>query len=153
MKNRMPFDYINSLDSQTRKTMGTRSQQETGFSLSVYARCHGFTRTIDMAKRSSTKTRYRLIRPVNEWKLQHVKIDNLVSLSFVVNLKSSIRFELDFKMADLQATQCGRCLLLIGQSATGDSIGSLCFLPCVLIIPSILPSFFYPKYTPNSRYC
>ena len=50
MKNRMPFDYINSLDSQTGKTMGTRSQ-ETGFYLSVYARCHGFTRTIDMAQR------------------------------------------------------------------------------------------------------
>ena len=30
MKNRMFFDYINSLDSQTRKRMGTRSQ-ETGF--------------------------------------------------------------------------------------------------------------------------
>ena len=74
MKNRMLFDYINSLDSQDRKTMGTRSQ-ETGFSLSVYARCHGFTRTIDMAQRSSTKTRYRLMRPVNEWKLPHVKID------------------------------------------------------------------------------
>ena len=42
MKNRMLFDYINSLDSQTRKTMGTRSQK-SGFSLSVYARCHGFT--------------------------------------------------------------------------------------------------------------
>ena len=42
MKNRMLFDYINSLDSQTHKSMGTRSQ-ETGFSLSVYARCHGFT--------------------------------------------------------------------------------------------------------------
>ena len=55
MKNRMPFDCINSLDSQTRKTMGTRLQK-TGFSLSVYARCHGFTRTIDMAQRSSTKT-------------------------------------------------------------------------------------------------
>ena len=68
---------------------------------------------------------------------------HLVSLSFVFNLKSSIRFELDFKMADLQATECGRCLLLIGQSATGDSIGSLCFLPCVLIIPSMLPSFFF----------
>ena len=27
MKNRMLFDYINSLDSQTRKTMGTRSQE------------------------------------------------------------------------------------------------------------------------------
>ena len=67
MKNRMLFDYINSLDSQTRKTMGTRSQ-ESGFSLSVFACCHGFTRTIDMAKRSSTKTRYRLMRPVNEWK-------------------------------------------------------------------------------------
>ena len=39
----MLFDYINSLDSQTLKTMGTRSQ-ETGFSLSVYAHCHGFTR-------------------------------------------------------------------------------------------------------------
>ena len=76
MKNRVPFDYINSLDSQTRKTMGTRSQ-ESGFSLSVYARCHGFTRTIDMAKRSSTKTRYRLTRPVNEWKLPHVEIDTL----------------------------------------------------------------------------
>ena len=63
MKNRMLFDYINSLDSQTRKTIGTRSQ-EPGFSLSVYARCHGFTRTIDMAQRSSTKTRYRLMRPV-----------------------------------------------------------------------------------------
>ena len=74
MKNRMLFDYINSLDSQTRKTMGTRSQ-ESGFSLCNYARCHGFTRTIDMAKRSSTKTRYRLMRPVNEWKLPHVKID------------------------------------------------------------------------------
>ena len=76
---------------------------------------------------------------------------HLVSFIFVVNLKSSIRFELDFKMADLQATECGRCLLLIGQSATGDSIGSLCFLPCVLIIPSGLPPFFYPKYTPSSR--
>ena len=74
MKNRMLFDYKNSLDSQTRKTMGTKSQ-ESGFSLSVYARCHGFTRTIDMAKRSSTKTRYRLMRPVNEWKLPRVKID------------------------------------------------------------------------------
>ena len=74
MKNRILFDYINSLDSQTRKTMGTRSQK-SGFSLSVYGRCHGFTRTIDMAKRSSTKTRYRLMRPVNEWKLPHVKID------------------------------------------------------------------------------
>ena len=70
----MLFDYINSLDSQTRKTMGTRSQ-ESGFSLSVFARCHGFTRTIDMAKRSSTKTRYRLMRPVNEWKLPYVIID------------------------------------------------------------------------------
>ena len=40
MKNRMFFHYINSLDSQTRKTMGTRSQ-ETGFTLSIYARCHG----------------------------------------------------------------------------------------------------------------
>ena len=29
MKNRMLFDYTNSLDSQTRKTMDTRSQ-ETG---------------------------------------------------------------------------------------------------------------------------
>ena len=76
MKNRMPFDYINSLDSQTCKTMGTRSQ-ESCFSLSVYARCHGFSRTIDMAKRSSTKTRFRLMRPVNEWKLPHVKIDTL----------------------------------------------------------------------------
>ena len=65
MKNSMLFDYINSLDSQTRKTMGTRSQ-EAGFSLSVYARCHGFSRTIDMAQFSSTKTRYRLMRPVNE---------------------------------------------------------------------------------------
>ena len=124
--------------------MGTISQ-ESGFSLSVYARCHGFTRTIDMAKRSSTKTRYRLMRPVNEWKLQHIVGAHLVSLSFVVNLKSSICFELDFKMADLQATECGRCLVLIGQSATGDSIGSLCFLPCVLIIPSMLPSFFIPS--------
>ena len=53
MKNRMLFDYINSLDSQTHKTMGTRSQ-EASFSLSVYARCHGFSRTIDMAQRSST---------------------------------------------------------------------------------------------------
>ena len=53
MNNRMPFDYIIRLDSQTRKTMGTRSQV-TGFSLSVYVRCHGFTRTIDMAQRSST---------------------------------------------------------------------------------------------------
>ena len=74
MKNMMLFDYINSLDSQTRKTMGT-SSQETGFSLSVYARCHGFTRTIDMALRSSTKTRYRSMRPVNKWILPHVKID------------------------------------------------------------------------------
>ena len=74
MNNRMLFDYINSLDSQNRETMGTRSQK-SGFSLSVYVRCHGFTRTIDMAKRSSTKTRYRLMRPVNEWKLPHVKID------------------------------------------------------------------------------
>ena len=74
MKNRMLFDYMNSLDSQTRKTMDTRSQ-ETGVSLSVYSRCHGFTRTIDMAQRSSTITRYRLMRPVNEWKLPHVKID------------------------------------------------------------------------------
>ena len=63
MKNRMFFHYINSLDSQTRNTMGTRSQ-ETGFTLSVYARCHGFTRTMNMAQRSSTKTRYRLMRPV-----------------------------------------------------------------------------------------
>ena len=31
--------------------------------------------TIDMAKRSSTETLYRLMRPVNEWKLPHVKID------------------------------------------------------------------------------
>ena len=69
MKNRMLFGYKNSLDSLTRKTMGT-----SGFSLSVYAHCHGFTRTIDMAKRSSTKTRYRLMRPVNEWKLPHLKI-------------------------------------------------------------------------------
>ena len=74
MKNRMLFEYKNSLDSQTRKTMDIRSQ-ETGFSSSVYARCHGFTRAIDMAQRSSTKTRYRLMRPVNEWKLPHVKID------------------------------------------------------------------------------
>ena len=74
MKNRMFFHCINSLDSQTRKTMATRSQ-ETGFTLSVYVRCHGFTRTIDMAQRSSTKTRYRLMRPVNEWKLPHVRID------------------------------------------------------------------------------
>ena len=40
MKNMMLFDYKNSLDSQTRKTMGIRSQ-ESVFSLSVYARCHG----------------------------------------------------------------------------------------------------------------
>ena len=66
----MKNNYIHSMDSQTRKTMGTRSQ-ETVFSLSVYARCHGFTRTIDMAQRSSTKTRYRLMRPVNERKLPH----------------------------------------------------------------------------------
>ena len=70
MKNRTPFDYIDSLDSQT----GTISQ-ETGFSLSVYARCHGFTKTFDMTQRSSTKIRYRLMRPVNKWKLPHVKID------------------------------------------------------------------------------
>ena len=57
--------------------MQRKERKESGFSLSVYARCHGFTRTIDMAKRSSTKTRYRLMRPVNEWKLQHVKIDTL----------------------------------------------------------------------------
>ena len=65
MKNRMLFDYINSLDSQTCKTMGTRSQ-EAGFSLSVYRRCHVISRTIDMAQRSSTKTRYGLMCPVNE---------------------------------------------------------------------------------------
>ena len=69
----MLFDYKNSLDSQTRKTMA-QDRRNLFFSLSVYARCHGFTRTIDMAKRSSTKTRYRLMRPVNEWKLPHVKI-------------------------------------------------------------------------------
>ena len=58
MKNRMPFRLHKQFGlEQTRKTMGTISQ-ESGFSLSVYARCHGFTRTIDMAKRSSTKTRY-----------------------------------------------------------------------------------------------
>ena len=51
----MFFHYINSLDSQTRKTMGTRSR-ETVFTLPVYARCHGFTRTIDMAQRPSTQT-------------------------------------------------------------------------------------------------
>ena len=72
---------------------------------------------------------------------------HLVLLSFVVkpqqHLKSCIRFELDFKMADLQATECGRCVLLIGQSATGDSIGNLCLFPLCLIIPSMLPSFFF----------
>ena len=140
----MLFDYKNSLDSQTRKTMGTRSQ-ESVFSLSVYARCHGFTRTIDMAKRSSTKTRYRLMRPITARENWHIVGAHLVSLSFEVKLKSSIRFEIDFKMADLQATECGRSMLLIGQSATGDSIESLCFFPCVLIIPSMLPSFFLSK--------
>ena len=72
---------------------------------------------------------------------------HVVSLSFVVkpqqHQKSSIRFELDFKIADLQATEYGRCVLLVGQSATGDSIGSLCLFPCVLIIPSMLLSFFF----------
>ena len=79
------FKYINSLDTQILKTMDTRSQ-ETGFSLSVYARCHGFSRanywglTIDMTQLSSTKARYRLMRPVNEWKLPHVKIDTSLVL-------------------------------------------------------------------------
>ena len=58
-----------------------------------------------MTQRSSTKTRYRLMRPVNEWKLPHFMGAHLVSLSVVVkpqyHLKSSIRFELDFRMADL----------------------------------------------------
>ena len=75
----------------------------------------------------------------------HIVGAHLVSLSFVVKLKSSIRFELDFKMVDLQATECGRCLLFIGQSATGDSIESLYFFPYVLIISSMLPSFFIPS--------
>ena len=71
-----PLDYINGLDSTNSQNNG-HNIAGIWFLLSVYARCHGFTRTIDMAKRSSTKTRYRLMRPVNEWKLQHVKIDTL----------------------------------------------------------------------------
>ena len=77
MKNMMPFDYINSLDSTNSQNNGHNIAGIWFLFICLCALDHGFTRTIDMAKRSSTKTRYRLMRPVNEWKLQHVKIDTL----------------------------------------------------------------------------
>ena len=88
----------------------------------------------------------------------HIVGAHLVSLSFVVKLKSSIRFELDFKMVDLQATECGRCLLLIGQSATGDSIESLCFFPLCfnhsvnVTIVFFIPSIHLTRVTVNDTF-
>ena len=74
MKNRMLFDYINSLDSQKVKQW-VQDRRKLVSLYACYARCHGFTRAIDTTQRSSTKTRYRLMRPVNEWNLPQVKID------------------------------------------------------------------------------